>query len=228
MTARPWRRKIGPMNFKRPLTVFLLATVLWMYHFPAAKAEISAPALSGEGLALVARIETYLNKLGTMKARFLQVSSNGQQAEGDLYLSLPGNMRIEYDPPVPVLIVADGLWLWYFDKELEQVSQILASSSPLGLFLEDKIDLESDEISITGLVKRAGTIRLDIKKIDEDANGSLSLVFSDRPLALKKWTVTDPQGIVTSVTLSSVRTGIALKPSLFEFVAPKFEGTETN
>ncbi len=215
------------MNLKRLLILVLLAAAFWLSHAPTAEAETN-PALSAEDLALVARIETYLNRLGAMKARFLQVSSNGQQAEGDLYLSLPGNMRIEYDPPVPVLIVADGLWLWYFDKELEQVSQILTSSSPLGLFLEDKIDLGSDKIAITRLVKRAETIRLDLKGTGEDENGMLSLVFSDRPLTLKKWIVTDPQGVLTSVTLSSIRTGIPLRPGLFEFVPPKFEGEEAN
>ncbi len=213
------------MNLKRPLATVLLAAALWLSYLPTAAAF---PSLSSKDMALVARIETYLNTLGTLKARFLQVSSNGQQAEGNLYLSLPGNMRVEYDPPTPILIVADGLWLWYFDKELEQVSQILTSSSPLGLFLEDKINLGSDKVSITGVEKRGNTIRLDIKKPGEDENGSLSLVFSDRPLALKKWTVTDPQGILTSITLSSVRTGIPLKPGLFEFVPPKFEGTEAN
>lgn len=220
------------MNLKRPLILVLLAAAFWLHRFPAANAETHAAsppaALSAKDLALVARIETYLNKLGALKARFLQVSSNGQRAEGVLYLSLPGNMRIEYDPPVPVLIVADGLWLWYFDKELEQVSQILTSSSPLGLFLEDKIDLRSGEIAITRVVKRGGTIQLDLKKTGEDANGTLSLVFSNRPLTLKKWIVSDPQGVLTSVTLSSIRTGVALKPDLFEFVPPKFEGEEAN
>ena len=58
--------------------------------------------------ALVKRVEDYLNGLTTLQARFLQSSSNGSYAEGDIYVERPSRMRFEYDPPVPLLIIAAG------------------------------------------------------------------------------------------------------------------------
>jgi len=47
-------------------------------------------------------------------------------------------------------------------------------------------------------------------------------VLADRPLELKKWMVTDAQGVTTTVSLLDARTGIAIDPKLFEFVDPNF------
>jgi outer membrane lipoprotein-sorting protein len=46
-------------------------------------------------------------------------------------------------------------------------------------------------------------------------NGDLLLVFSEPTLALKQWTVTDAQGLLTTVAISNVKTGVALDPGLF-------------
>ena len=36
---------------------------------------------------------------------------------GYIYLRKPGRLRVEYDPPVPILLVADGGLLSYYDKD---------------------------------------------------------------------------------------------------------------
>ncbi len=38
-------------------------------------------------------------------------------------------------------------------------------------------------------------------KGNDPLEGNLTLIFSDKPLGLKKWTVTDAQGVVTNVSL---------------------------
>ena len=50
----------------------------------------------------LARIETYLDTLRTLKAHFLQVAPNGALAEGTAWLDRPGRMRFQYDPAEPV------------------------------------------------------------------------------------------------------------------------------
>jgi outer membrane lipoprotein-sorting protein len=57
------------------------------------------------------QIEDYLNNIRTIRARFRQVSSTGDVAEGYLYIQRPGRIRVEYDPPSPILIVSDGSFL---------------------------------------------------------------------------------------------------------------------
>src|SRR5262249_37609976 len=67
-----------------------------------------APSLSAADKADIARVEAYLNALRTMQAHFLQVAENGATAQGQFYLSRPGKLRLEYDPPVPILMISEG------------------------------------------------------------------------------------------------------------------------
>lgn len=167
----------------------------------------------------VQRIEAYLNKLGTLKARFLQLSSNGGQAEGDLYLSRPGRMRIQYDPPVPVEIVATGTFLVYHDRDLEQVTWLGLGSTPAGFILDETVSL-SGKLLVTQYVKEANALRVTLQKKDDPAMGALTLTFSDRPLSLKKWSIVDAQGLLTTVALINPRFGVPLSKNLFSFTDP--------
>ena len=180
----------------------------------------AATALSASDKADVARVEAYLNAMTTLQARFLQVASSGAYAEGDIYISRPGKLRIEYDPPVPVLMVSAGNWLIYYDKELEQVSYLGMDSTPAGYFVSEKIDF-GGEITVTGFERRRGVLRLSLVRSDDPLEGSITLVFRDRPLALKKWVITDAQGIETTVSLLGVRSGHDLNPDLFRFGDPR-------
>lgn len=188
-----------------------------------ATAQQPAPArLTAEDRADIDRIEAYLNGLMTLEARFLQVTSTGEYAEGKLYLQRPGRLRIEYDPPVPVLIVANRGLLTYYDKELEQVSHVPLGSTPAGVLVREKIALQSDEFVITGFARESQTLRLSLVRASDPLEGNLSLVLADRPLELKKWMVTDAQGVTTTVSLLDARVGGRLDPELFEFVDPNF------
>ena len=180
----------------------------------------AATALSASDKTDVARVEAYLNAMTTLQARFLQVASSGAYAEGDIYISRPGKLRIEYDPPVPVLMVSAGNWLIYYDKELEQVSYLGMDSTPARYFVSEKFDF-GGEITVTGFERRRGVLRLSLVKSDDPLEGSITLVFRDRPLALKKWVITDAQGIETTVSLLGVRSGHDLNPDLFRFADPR-------
>lgn len=168
----------------------------------------------------MARIEDYLNGLGTLKSRFLQISSNGGYAEGTLFVARPGRLRIEYDPPVPVLMVAAGGTLTYYDKELQQVSHIDLASTPAAVLVGKHIRVLSGDITATRFERGADAMRLTLVRTADPHEGSISLVFSDHPLALKKWTVVDAQGVATTVSLLDARFGVTLDPKLFRFTAP--------
>ena len=52
-------------------------------------------------------------------------------------------MRLDYDPPSELLIIANGWKLVYQDRRLKQVSQLFTSQTPLGFLLEDEIRLQA-------------------------------------------------------------------------------------
>ncbi|WP_169543879.1 LolA family protein [Sneathiella aquimaris] len=164
----------------------------------------------------VARVEDYLNGISTLKARFLQVNSAGQIAEGDVYMRRPGRMRFEYEPPAQILVVADGTWLILHDKELKETNRLPLSSTPVSVLLNEGAKL-SGNVTVVSVEKDGGTLRLNIIDTNEPDEGGITLVFEDRPLKLRKWLVTDAQGNTTSVSLSNMEWGIPLKPELFNF-----------
>jgi outer membrane lipoprotein-sorting protein len=196
----------------------LLAACLTLFVAEPAKAEVRA--LSVADRADIVRIESYLNSLTTLKARFLQVSSDGNYIEGDLYISRPGKMRIAYDAPSPILIVSDGENLIYHDSELKQVSYVGIDSTPASLLVEEHISLFGGRFKINAFERGAGALRVALEKADDPAEGRLTLVFSNNPLVLKKWSVVDPQGVMITVSLSKSRFGIPLKQELFQFEDP--------
>ncbi len=176
--------------------------------------------LSKEDIADLVRIENQLNGIKTMQARFLQVSSNGTYSEGQIYLSRPGRMRIEYDPPVLITVIADGSSLIYIDKEMDQVTAVLLSLTPAELLLRNDLSLVSNEILVTGFKRSPGVIRISLVKADDPLEGQLTLIFSDAPLELRKWAITDAQGVKTTVSLLGPRFGLPLDQQLFEYETP--------
>jgi outer membrane lipoprotein-sorting protein len=148
----------------------------------------------------VALLETYLNSVRTLKAPFVQTSSNGSVAEGTIYLERPGNMRIDYSPPTPLQIFADGVWLTYVDRELKEVNRVPLRATPAAFLLQDKISLSGD-ITVKRLTRRRGTINLHLTQTDEADLGHLIVTLADKPVTLQGWTVVDAQGIETTVTL---------------------------
>jgi outer membrane lipoprotein carrier protein len=78
----------------------------------------------------VTPLDTYLDGLRTLRTEFSQtvVDSKGeevQKADGKLVIVRPGKFRWELTPagnPSAQLMVADGRNLWFYDRDLEQVS----------------------------------------------------------------------------------------------------------
>ncbi len=205
---------------RRLAAILIVALACMAAPVPASAAPPPAATLSAADRADVGRIEAYLNRIRTLKARFLQVSSTGDLSEGTLFISRPGKLRIEYDPPVPILIVAARGVLTYFDKELEQVSEIDLESTPAGILVKETVSFFSGDFTLTRFKRRADAARVTLVRTEDPAEGSLTLIFSDRPLALRKWIVTDAQGVKTTVSLLKTRFGLPLNPELFTFEGP--------
>ena len=176
--------------------------------------------LTKQDVADLVRIERHLNGIKTMQARFLQLSSDGGYSEGMIHLSRPGRMRIEYDPPNPIMVIADGSSLIYVDKEMKQATAVFLSLTPADLLLRENLSLTSEEILITGFKRSPGIIRVSLVKADSPLDGQLTLVFSDMPLELRKWAVNDAQGVKTTVSLLGSRFGIKVDKALFDYEMP--------
>jgi len=185
----------------------------------APRGQSAAAPLSAEDRAAVTQAEQALNAVHTLQSKFVQLNPDGRQAGGTFYLSRPGKMRLEYDAPVKDFIVADGLFLFYWDSEMKQ-----QSSTPIGSTLADFIlrpDIKlSGDVTVTDVFRAQGVLEITLVETKDPRKGSLTLVFEDRPLQLRKWRVLDAQGLTTEVALLNPRVGVPLSSDLFYFKAP--------
>jgi outer membrane lipoprotein-sorting protein len=206
----------------RSATWLLAATILIVGAAPAnAQAD---PVLDDGAKADIARIERYLNELTTLDSRFVQFSAQGI-AEGRIVLSRPGNMRIEYEDPVPVLLVASGYLLMYHDRDLIQTTYLPVSETPAGFLLDEKIQLSGD-ITVTDFERGPASLRLTIIETDAPESGSVTLAFEDAPLRLIKWHVQDAQGNDVDVALLEPEFGTEVDGDLFSLIDPALEYTD--
>ena len=175
----------------------------------------------------LARVEAYLNDLRSLRADFVQINPDGGTATGTLSYARPDKMRLDYDPPSRLLIIANGWKLVYQDRRLKQVSQLFTSSTPLGFLLEDEVRLSGD-VTVTDVERRAGELRVTVVQTDEPNQGSITLIFAEQPFELRRWTVVDAQGYATHVILEGLETDVALDKELFVFRNPDFYPEERN
>ena len=177
---------------------------------PVAIGGVPTPAraaLSDEDIADIARIEQYMDNIITMQARFQQVETDGKLSFGHIYLRKPGRLRVEYDPPVPILLVADGGLLSYYDQELDELKQMPLEQSTAWFLVRYPINL-TDGVTVSGITRSPGGLQISLYQTDEPDAGKVSLIFVENPLHLTQWTVTDGQNKEVRVGLLDVQVGI--------------------
>ena len=211
------RNEFSGPNRRATLGAFLAVTLVPLSSATAATAPPVA-ALTLQDSADLQRIAAYLSGIRTMYAKFQQVSAGGGRATGQLWMARPGRMRFEYDPPSPILLLADMFYVYYVDKELVQMSKVGLKSTPAWLLLRDPVTFS--DLIVTRFERSANTIKLTVVEKAEPDNGSLTMVFNDNPLALRQWSIVDQQHKTTTVSLYDERFGVALDPKLFVYQDP--------
>ena len=197
------------------------APAWWTMFFATVAHAVEPPRaveLTSQDLADLQRVSSYLNSIRTMYARFQQVSAGGGSATGQLWMARPGRMRFEYDPPSPILLLADTFYVYYVDKQLVEMSKVGLKSTPAWLLLRDPVTFT--DLIVTRFERGANTLRIGVVEKAEPDSGSLTMVFSDHPLALRQWSIVDQQRKTTTVSLYDEQSGIALDPKLFVYQDP--------
>jgi outer membrane lipoprotein-sorting protein len=172
------------------------------------------PALSDADRAVLDAISARLNELSTVKGNFTQINPDGSTSEGTFFIAKPGKMRFEYKPPTPTLIVADGRTVAVANTRLNTVDRYPLSETPLGLVLDNEVDLKNDT-ALVSVDRQQGAIVIGARTNANMSRANIALVFSDPGYELRQWTVIDNQGLTTTVALRDLVSGTALSPSLF-------------
>lgn len=171
-------------------------------------------AYSDQEKADLDKVSAYLNGIKSLKASFIQLGPDGGMVQGEVFIQKPGQIRFEYKPPSPVLIVATGGRMYVKNSRLNTVDTYDLSDTPLGLLLNERIDLKTNK-AVIGVAEQNGAIVVRARSSSNRNDSNITLVFSAPEIELRQWTVRDNQGGNTTVALQSLQTGASLDPSLF-------------
>ena len=173
----------------------------------------------GQERSLLLQIQDYMNQIKTLRAHFTQTSQDQPTAQGLIFLSRPGKMRVVYQSPTKDYIVADGSTLYYWDDELEQVSRIEQRETLAEVLLAETF-LFNQTVKVHSLIASPESVRVTVTKLGNPELGRLTLVFDRDPFALSYWIVIDPQGAVIKTELTDIETGVTFHPAYFFFQRP--------
>lgn len=179
----------------------------------ASKAVPAAPALSAD--EVIGKANDYFNSAGTMEADFTQIGGDGRRTDGKLYVDRPGRMRFTYDPPATLDVIADGTSVAVIDRKLHTQDLYFIAQTPLKFLLKDHIDLAQDAhiVDVTSDRNDASILLEDQQTFG--GTSRIRLTFSVEPFALRQWTITDPQGYETMVSLADLDLASKPDPALF-------------
>jgi outer membrane lipoprotein-sorting protein len=164
----------------------------------------------------IGRIETYLNGLTVLQARFLQIWPDGSQSAGTAWFQAPGHFRMAFTPPDRMVLVASGGHLVLHNYTNDAVTRMATSSTPLGLLLDTpRISLDGD-ITVTSLQRSPGALQISLARTANPAQGLLTLTFNTAPMLLTGIEMVDGGGHDTRIRLYDQTVPAELPPALFD------------
>ena len=162
----------------------------------------------------IEKVKDYLNKLVSLEANFVQISSDGEIKKGKIFISLPGKLRISYEKPNDLLMTSKGFWLVVQDLRLKQTNNIPINQTPLNIFLNKQLDFDNKKFDVN-YENESGIVSFEFIGKDQFIGTSFKLIFTDNPIQLKKWVITDEFENKTSVLFQNLITGKKYSHILF-------------
>ncbi|VAW57525.1 hypothetical protein MNBD_GAMMA07-1148 [hydrothermal vent metagenome] len=175
-------------------------------------------------------LENFISNTKSLSADFEQqlVDQSGaimQQSKGRLSMMRPGKFRWDYSEPYPQNIISNGMKIWMYDSELEQVSirrydQVLASSPVNLLDRNQKLDIEFN-VEIMPAREGQDWVKLTPKK---DGGDFKELIIGLQNNQIKTMRFFDNFEQRTEIKFDHLVINPKFEAAYFEFKAP--EGTD--
>lgn len=205
---------------RRTVLASLAATLAALAGAPALAASAPAPVLSAEDQAVVSRAVAYLQGLTNAKGRFIQTDARGGVAQGSFFLRRPGKARFEYDPPSGLIMASDGALVAILNTRLKTYEAYPLGMTPLSLFLAKEIRMDKG-VAVSRVIRLVDGFTLVATDARKKNSGQIAINFSDTPLALQGWTITDAQGQSTRIRLTDFAPTGPLDAGLFKLKDPR-------
>ncbi len=175
---------------------------------------LAVPGFADVNKSHVQKAEKYLNSVTGLAGDFIQ-TSNGKVAKGLFAMLRPGRVRLDYTN-AKIQLISDGTDLYFFDKSLDQITTVPLTSTPAGILVRKKIDLQNADIVVSDTFEGDKTFALTMHLRDNKGLGHMTVVFDKSPVKLKSWTVVDATGASTDVVFRNLKTKTDFDKNYFQ------------
>ena len=164
---------------------------------------------SAEKFSLV-ELSNYFNTFDTFQADFHQWSDNGSVASGVILIKKPVRLRIDYERPEDLLIVASGGQLAIFDPKGDpEPTSFPLNVTPFSIVLKSQINLVGSS-NILSHDYNHGETSLSLFDPKYPERGHIKLIFSGETPILDRWLIQDESGNITLMSIERYEENISL------------------
>jgi len=167
----------------------------------------------------IKEIENYFNNTKSFSANFIQIVQNNLLS-GKIYLQKPGKMRFEYEDPSPILIVANGSIVTYFDKELEEISHIPTKKTPVKFLALENLSFKDQDFQIIDFQNQDNSYKITLKDPKNPQINQFSLFFNQNPLILSRIEIENDLNEKISISFFNHQFNVKFDKKLFSIKNP--------
>lgn len=223
---KPSVRAMKKRTFVLASLAALAAAIAPLSASPAYADRTAVP--QAEQSATLAAASAGLNAQRLLQGRFRQTGPDGSISTGRFFLQRPGRVRFEYDPPAPLLIVADGSVLAVQDRQLRNTNRAPLRSTPLYFVLKDNLNLARDA-HVTRVEREGDLLFVTVRDRAGQADGDLTLALAGPEYTLRSWDVVDATGGRTRFAITAATVPATINPTAFRApaataVSPRNQG----
>lgn len=173
--------------------------------------------------SLVQSAEKYLNSISGMQGNFVQ-TANDKTESGLFSMLRPGRVRLDYKN-APIQLISDGKDLYFYDKSLDQITTVPLTSTPAGILVRKKIDLQNADINVSETFNNKNSFSLKMNLRDQEGLGYMIVNFDKKPIKLNSWSVVDATGNKTDVAFSNLKSKTDFGKNYFQLSRHKTVST---
>ncbi len=145
-----------------------------------------------------------------------------QSSSGNIQVQRPDKFRLQYLKPYKQLYLADGIKLWSYDEDLEQIivkpqTEALANSPAMIL---SNVNILRDHYQISHQGQEQGMDWYKLNPLKDDG-GFESVFLAFKNNALQVMEMLDSFGQTTRLEFSNMQVNKALAADTFKFVPPE-------
>ncbi|MFD1199036.1 outer membrane lipoprotein carrier protein LolA [Brucella gallinifaecis] len=174
---------------------------------------VAAQAQGASGAAAAQKIADHFSSLRTLTGEFVQFGPKGEQTGGTFYLERPGKIRFNYEKS-PIRVISDGNQVVINNRKLDTWDMYALGTTPLKMLLADRIDLGGGRLQ--SVRQDPDMITLVVGDKTVFGNSKITMMFDPKTMDLKQWTITDAQGLDTTIMVFNLRSGVRFTDDMFK------------